>query len=489
MQSLTNKSGSDKGGTAVSILGILVLLAFSVGIAVFLNKVPDGGLETLCLLLGLLPALILGFTSSVYQVPYILSVWAIEPELRRLIDWSYGQYHSITVMTLLPILATMTLLLPIVRRRRSINKGLRPGIYLYCAALAYGLMIGWIHNGFAAAYEFVTYVVPLLLVFYMYQRPFTDAQRSMIFRSFSGIAILIAIYGWIQYLTAPAWDTFWMLNCGMGSIGSPHPLQIRVFSTLNSPGPAAAWLGLSLCMSLAERRWRPFLGWPGVAIVASGLALTLVRGVWIGSMITMMVYIALSPGAKRVNRLIVLAFILAALVIIVPRLPGGDQVSTRIVSLGSLQHDDSFNKRAAILIDVIHEVASDPVGRGLGATGTATKTNDSSGRSAAFDNGFGAIFVTFGWVCGVAFFVGIFLMMRYLLSTAGLSPAQRSRCLFCIAYVVAILYGLAVANSIPGIGGIMLWLVYSAGVGYKPQTTAVVPAIELPPGRLSASHG
>jgi hypothetical protein len=211
MQSLTNKSGSDKGGTAVSILGILVLLAFSVGIAVFLNKVPDGGLETLCLLLGLLPALILGFTSSVYQVPYILSVWAIEPELRRLIDWSYGQYHSITVMTLLPILATMTLLLPIVRRRRSINKGLRPGIYLYCAALAYGLMIGWIHNGFAAAYEFVTYVVPLLLVFYMYQRPFTDAQRSMIFRSFSGIAILIAIYGWIQYLTAPAWDTFWRL--------------------------------------------------------------------------------------------------------------------------------------------------------------------------------------------------------------------------------------------------------------------------------------
>lgn len=65
-------------------------------------------------------------------------------------------------------------------------------------------------------------------------------------------ALLVGLYGIVQFYFLPSWDSAWMKSSGMDSIGVPHPLQVRVFGMSESPGPYAAFVGLAVVIALAR---------------------------------------------------------------------------------------------------------------------------------------------------------------------------------------------------------------------------------------------
>ncbi|MFW6772739.1 hypothetical protein ACOACO_00515 [Nocardioides sp. CPCC 205120] len=60
--------------------------------------------------------------------------------------------------------------------------------------------------------------------------------------------LALASYGLIQFQFLPSWDRAWMIASDLNSIGAPLPGQVRVFGSLESPGPYALVLGGLMCV-------------------------------------------------------------------------------------------------------------------------------------------------------------------------------------------------------------------------------------------------
>ena len=208
-----------------------------------------------------------------------------------------------------------------------------------------------------------------------------------------------------------------MKGADMGSIGRPEPLEVRVFSTFASPGPAGMFLALALLPMMLDRRWRAPLGWLGVLVAASGLLLTSVRTSWLMLLVAVLAFAALGEGRQRTRALLGVVIVVAAAVFIAPFLPGGEVLANRISTLTSVGGDQSFHERLAFSQHILAEVLNHPQGFGLGSSGIAMKAaGTASGSDVMFDNGFLNLLYTFG-VPGAAM----------LLFAAGLLAVQAPR--------------------------------------------------------------
>ncbi|WP_447643574.1 hypothetical protein [Nocardioides zeae] len=60
--------------------------------------------------------------------------------------------------------------------------------------------------------------------------------------------IALGSYGIVQFQVLPSWDRAWMVASELTSIGNPLPGEVRVFGSLESPGPYALVLGALMCV-------------------------------------------------------------------------------------------------------------------------------------------------------------------------------------------------------------------------------------------------
>lgn len=89
-------------------------------------------------------------------------------------------------------------------------------------------------------------------------------------------AIALGGYGLVQFFYLPTWDRRWILVSGLSSVGLPAPGQVRVFGSVESPGPYALILGgLLLLLVHAFVSRRGSRGWIGLAIAVCVPALFL----------------------------------------------------------------------------------------------------------------------------------------------------------------------------------------------------------------------
>ena len=110
-------------------------------------------------------------------------------------------------------------------------------------------------------------------------------------------------YGIYQFFFLAPWDAFWMRVVQMDSIGRPAPFEVRIFGTLNSPGPYADMLAASLLVALGASGRLPWLaGMP--AVVA--LLLSLVRAAWVGYAAGLFLLLARMDMSKRAKLIAVL---------------------------------------------------------------------------------------------------------------------------------------------------------------------------------------
>ncbi|KAB7671731.1 O-antigen ligase family protein [Bacillus sp. B1-b2] len=421
--------------------------------------------QMILLLAFTLIGVLLSYFRSRMLLVYILSLWALMPGIRRISDWMVGEFQSVSLLSVGPLLVTSTILFSLMHKKMVFNKEHKRILYCFLCSFIYALILGVLFNKAAAIYEMANYVVPALVMIYSLTLTKTELQkRDFWVSSLSNIAVIISVYGWIQYFYLPPWDKLWMENVQMNSIGLAEPMSFRIFSTLNSPGPFALFLSIAVIPMILERRWRGAFGWFGVFIVLSALAISLVRSSWIFSIVGIIVYILFSTSTiKKIKYISLVTMVVIVLLNVITMIPGGNDISERFSTLGNLEEDNSFNARLQFTMEMAKNILKNPIGHGFGASGVSTKVgnNGSLGENGTFDNGILNIFFTFGWVGGILFFYGLFLIFKILKQKLSNPKNHHKYYQLGTAIIVALLVSLLGFNSIPGVGGLLIWFMLS----------------------------
>ncbi|MUG70820.1 hypothetical protein [Paenibacillus validus] len=452
---------------------ILLSLLVSWIIAAFIGYVVGsrlGGtmLELSIVAVIVIPSLLLALVDSKWLLPYNLAIWVFTPEIRRLYDWSTNEYHSMSLISLTPIVVSMFLVYPLMQLFKSLDTSIKKFLILWGCALGYALVIGLFRNGSSSLYDLANIVGPLLWLAYIFARKPTDDLKHFWILQFVNLALVVALYGIIQYTILPPWDVFWMDGVDMASIGKSEPFEVRVFSTLNSPGPAGVFLSLAAAIMIVDARWRKLWGWMGVLLAVIGSIITLVRAAWMFGFVTILIYIIISNHGNRFKKLFVLLLFFSLVYFILLVLPQGQILLQRFETFGEIQGDESFNDRLSLTKQLLPMLFSNIEGMGLGSMGMATRLQNSGNLSAEtgiFDSGIGTIMLTFG-VIGTPI---ILYALCHLAKTLWLEKAQQKTNLefnrLSISVMLASIVNLLFANSYTSAFGVMIWFIVALGVG------------------------
>lgn len=447
----------------------LLCLAANFGVLAMCAKM--GALRTPDLVVTLLTmacAFSLAMRDSKKLGPFLLGVWIFSRLVRRLIDWRLGGFESLTVLSLLPVMATMVLVIPTVPRLKRLTPQLRQALLLITLPMGGAAIMGFGARGAAAIIDAGNWLLPILFVPYYATRACDAREVVSNRRLIIWMAAVSAVYGWMQFLVLPPWDKLWLVESGMtSSMGQPAPLKVRVWGPMNSTGPAASVWATALVLAIADRKWGGSRRWVAVMLLGTTLLLTRVRICWL-STVAALLYWSMSQrkGGAAAAMSIVLAVV--ALVALAPLLPGGEMISDRLASFGNLSQDQSFRTRQDFLGDVIEMVASNPFGVGFGETSEGKVQAGQQGLQA-FDNGVGQVLYTLGLPGSMIWAVGMAMLFGYLKTTSTRAgETERAELTTARALLVMSLLVLIAAYGLAGLSGVVVW--YFVGLALAPST-------------------
>jgi hypothetical protein len=347
----------------------------------------------------------------------------------------------------------------VIRRFRELRGVMYAPYLLVLCAFGYGYAIGVINAGFVpASYALVTWLAPAMFGLHvaLSWRIYADLSRT-VRRTFVWALPILAAYGIYQFVRLPAWDATWMINADMKSIGSPRPFLVRVFGTLNTPGPYGAFLAAGALTLLPTTGRLRFIS-IGLSMVSMLLART--RSIWIAFIIGLFVQ-QIGQPLKRLPKRTITLILVALLALPIASLPQFSAIiGPRLQSLNNLSEDNSFVKRYNFSQEAASNIVATAEGFGLGTTGGAVKLGGGGG-VRSLDNGFLEVFYIYGWPGGAVFFVGIAGLMIQSVrfrETKSDTFANASR-----ATMVALMSVLPIGDVFTGPTGTLLWM--SVGFG------------------------
>jgi hypothetical protein len=236
----------------------------------------------------------------------------------------------------------------------------------------------------------------------------------------------------------------------MRSIGTPFPFLVRVFGTMNTPGPYATFLAAGMLVLLSSRGMTRF---PSLAVAVLALLLTRTRAVWIAFFIGLVVQ-QLSLPVTRMPRRIVALVVIALLAVPLTAIPEfRNTIVPRLSTLKDIGQDHSFISRMQFSHESADAIVETAAGNGVGSTGGAVKL--SAGGVRSLDNGFLELFYVFGWPGGAMFLLGLAAL---LYQSSRFSEATRDT--FAAASragAVAMVAILPIGDIFSGPTGTLLW--------------------------------
>jgi putative inorganic carbon (HCO3(-)) transporter len=408
-------------------------------------------------------------------------VWVINPELRRVFDWRFGN-PAVDLFPLLPFVSVMPHVWSLTYGAgwQRLSRPLLIATWLWLGGFGYAFIIA-VANGnlLPGAYSFANFVLPSAVGLWIAadRTPFVMAY-GRITRLLFVLTTIISAYGIVQYAVAPEWDALWLRQAileGANSFGSPEPFQIRVFSMLASPQPFGTFMALMLLLALPQLSLKRPLLLIQLPIWLIAFGLSLDRSGWLMFAFGLLIYIVLTPrrGMLLVTASISTAMVLG-LVVALPEVIGNDAVltslSNRMASLSDLDRDRSENDRRQLYASSMAMMSEAPLGEGLGVFGTATKLS-SPPTESYIDSGFIARFVEMG-VPGAA----LFLATLAVLATALFRTWQQARrssdiLLQGIAGIaltsLSSLFWLQLSGEVSGLPMFTLWLICGIALGVK----------------------
>ena len=355
------------------------------------------------------------------------------------------------------MLVTAVAGLTLLRRAQSMRSTSYVPFVLALFALLYSYMVGLIQQPVVAAtYDLLNWGGPLLFGLHLALewRQFPRMRGVLVKVSLWGL-LVTCTYGLWQFVDPPVWDRVWVVNAEMFSVGVPVPFLIRVFSTMNAPGPFAAFLVFAVLVGLSgPQRWK-FLA---LALGLTVLLLTKTRSAWGAFLIGALLLQLRQPLRALPRQWLALAVVLllAAPAISHPRVL--QAVSGRAASLSRIDNDRSYRERMQITNYVLSRVKRNPAGEGLGQLGGAGKLQVSNGRKVSvtsLDSGLLEVFSVMGWVGGALFTIALFGTLIPIVREGRGRRDQATN--GAAAAVVALLTLSFFGNVFSGVAGIMFW--------------------------------
>ena len=415
------------------------------------------------------PVLALGVGALLYwkNPPFYLGfiwwIWFLTPFIRRVVDYQIG-WTPMNPIVLTPYLVTLLAFFTFLHNLQLFFRhGFLPFVMIL-GAILYSYFIGGIKNSFfSASHNLLVWIVPVFfsihIVLNWQDYPY---YRKTVQRVFVWGAIFMGLYGIIQFISPSAWDRHWMLSAPMGSIGFPEPFRMRIFSSLNSPGPFAVVMMAGLLLLFGSKGLLRILA--GVVGCVSFL-LSLVRSAW-GGWVVGILFIALKASGRLRFRLLVLSIVIGLGVLpLVSFGPIAERINERFQSFDEIEDDTSFRARMEFHASLIDEAFLNFVGQGLGSTGVSTKLSsdrfDEAGDVVVFDSGIMNIPFVLGWPGAFLYCWGVIRLILYIFSkTKGQGMFEITN----HAIIVSMLTLLVFANSLIGLSGMVFWTFLGLGL-------------------------
>jgi hypothetical protein len=388
------------------------------------------------------------FSRPILYVQFTLWVWFLAPLVRRVVDWRFG-YADPNLVLLAPLLVSALAGLTLVVTRRRANTPI-PATFVLCgSAIAYGFVVGMIlHPSAETVYGLCNWLCPMLFGLHLFLNwAQLDEHRVAISKTFLWGVLILGLYGVYQYFSPPAWDCYWLANVMLGgqneSFGRPEALQVRVWSTMNSPGPFANVMLAGLFVLFTVRsRWRL----PALVVGYLSLLLSLARTVWLAWVVGLFVLLRKSR-ARVVARVLILIIILGACLLpLVNDRRVASVLEDRVMTFADLGHDESFGARLGMYRMLVVDVVEHPFGYGV--------SNEKTVGDQAIDSGILALFFSLGWLGGLLYTAAIACMLRN-----GRVALQQGNQFVgaCRAIVIALLAQVIAGNIFVGINGTLFW--------------------------------
>ncbi|MBD2774460.1 O-antigen ligase domain-containing protein [Iningainema sp. BLCCT55] len=384
-------------------------------------------------------------------IGYTWWVWFLIALLRRLIDFRSGWVDPSPIL-LAPFLVTLITFYTFIRHLpKSYRMGGLPFI-LSIFSVIYGFLIGLVN--FSPVLVFRTmldWLSPVLFGFHIFVnwRHYPNLRENTKTVFLWGV-LLTGAYGIYQYLVAPEWDTNWLVNTKLTSFGNPAPLEIRVWSTMHSPGPFAIVImaGLILLFSSQHPLRIP-------ASVAGYLAflLSMVRSAWGGWLVGLLSLLS-SLKPKLQMRLVVTILVMVICVIPLTTIePFAQVINERFQSFANLEEDQSYVDRSKNYDRNIGIALSNVLGNGIGGTWFVDK--DGKLIQIVLDSGILDTFFALGWFGAIPYLGGMILLIYTLFqdSSSRSDPfANASR-----SIALAIVFQLIFSSLMISLSGVVLW--------------------------------
>lgn len=387
------------------------------------------------------------FRHPVVYIEFAWWLWYVTPLLARLVDLQEG-WDPARWMISAPFLVTGVSAVTLIRRARLLRLPFFLPFLLTGAALFYGIGIGLIKNPMPQVLPaLLEWAVPVLFGFHLAAsgERYDDLSRATQRAFFAGI-LLMGGYGIFQYLEAPSWDRHWLIEAGVKSFGSPEPLGIRVWSTMNSPGTLSMYLMAGLILLLNARG---FLRVAAMGLGSMALLLTLARSAWGALLIGATFLLLRSEGSRKSRSIAVLAALAAALFSLSLSEPFAGILSARFETFANLKEDGSLLERLDIYERGLEAVLAEPIGQGLGRIVS----------EELIDSAFLDMFLTLGWPGALLYLAGLFLFIIQIVV-----QGRRQSDPFvaaATAIVLAVTPLLLIASHMIEAAGVLFWAMMS----------------------------
>ncbi len=382
-----------------------------------------------------------------YPLLYVGFTWWVcflTPWVRRLIDYQSGWVDPSPVL-LAPFLVLLVTFVTFVRHLpKSYHQGGLPFV-LACAGVFYSFFVGLIKNlPSAAILSLLGWLTPILFGLHLFVnwREY-PSYRKNIQRTFLWGVLITGAYGLLQFMVVPPWDQYWMLQSEIDSIGRPEPFQIRVFSTMNAPGPFAVVMMAGLLLLFHSQGALLF---PASAFGYLSFLLSQVRAAWLGWTVGLLTLITSLKQHLQIRLIITIMVIVLSVLPLTTIEPFSETISSRLQSFTT--KDESYKARSAGYAELFSLALSELPGKGLGFV----IKNDSIG---AYDSGIMAIFFSMGWLGAIPYLGAIFLLLFSVFQSSEGSFDPFMSAARAISLSVFVQIGLGTVTS--SLSGVVFW--------------------------------
>jgi hypothetical protein len=337
---------------------------------------------------------------------------------------------------------------------------IRVATLLTLGGVVFGFGIGLIKNpSTSVILSTIMWIGPMVLCIFAASIRDREKLAQVLTTTFAWGVIVMSAYGVYQFIVAPAWDTYWLKQVDLGSIspsfGHPEPYGIRIWSTMNSPGAFALFLGAALIW-LSTRE--------GIAVSLANilgyvaLCLSLVRTAWMMTIFGLILCVILRrkiPSPKSVATGVLTLGLIGGGLIYAAQFP---RVQDRLKSFTSLKDDHSVRDRQAMYRFMEGYILSTPLGEGL--------QSPAEYHGFLLDSTFAELFFMLGWIGTLCYATGLgYLLLKMTVNM----PRATGVAAGAVAVVLAMATQSISGDILYRQGGVVLWLFLGIWAPYAPR--------------------